>query len=64
MQTIHTHVHVHVRTHGLVLGADGGGMVENQDVSFKLPAGNRVQAGVHQHHALANLVATDLHRMK
>jgi len=39
-------------------------MVENQDVSLKLPAGNRVQAGVNQHHALANLVATDLHRMK
>ena len=39
-------------------------MVENQDVSLKLPAGNRVQAGVNQHHTLTDLVATDLHRMK
>ena len=47
-------------THGLVLGADGGGMVQNQDVSLELPAGQGVGARVDHHHTFPDLVPADL----
>ena len=47
-------------THGLALGTDGGGVVQNQDVSLELPAGQRVGARVDHHHALSDLVPADL----
>ena len=51
-------------THGLVLGGDGGGVVENQDVSLKLPAGHWVLSGGQHHHALPDLVPPDLKKME
>ena len=49
-------------THGLVLAADGGGMVQDEDVTLKLPAGLGVQCRGNQDHPLANLVPLVLHR--
>lgn len=51
-------------THGLVFGADGGGVVEDENVSLKLPAGHGAHTGVHHHHTLADLVALDLQDYK
>ena len=43
-------------THGLVLAADGGWVVEDEDVPLKLPAGLRVQCRGNQDHSFPNLV--------
>ena len=39
-------------THGLVAGGDGGGVVEHQDLSLKLPGGLGGQLRRDHHHAL------------
>lgn len=48
-------------THCLVLAADGGGVVEDKDVTLKLPAGLGVQCHGNQDHPLADLVPLVLH---
>ena len=47
-------------THGLVFGGDGGGMMEDENVSLKLPAGHGVLAGCQHHHPLPDLVPPHL----
>ena len=47
-------------THGLVFGGDGGGVVQDQDVSLKLPAGHGVLTEGQHHHPLPDLVTADL----
>ena len=48
-------------THCLVLAADGGGVVEDKDVTLELPAGLGVQCHGNQDHPLADLVPLVLH---
>ena len=52
-----------LRTHGLVAGADGRRVVQDEDFAFKLPAGRRVQQRRHHHHPFADLRPFDLHDM-
>lgn len=59
-----THGSAHLLTHGLVLAADGGGVVKDEDVSLKLPAGLGVQCRVNQNHSLADLAPLVLHTVK
>lgn len=47
-------------THGLVSGGYGGGVVEHQDLSLKLPGGLRHQLGGDHHHAFPDGRALDL----
>ena len=48
-------------THGLVLGRDSGGVVEDEDVSLKLPASHRGLTSGQHHHTLPDLVPTHLY---
>ena len=47
-------------THGLVLGGYGGGVVEDENVPFKLPACHGRLAGGQHHHAFPYLVPPHL----
>ena len=46
--------------HGLVLGGDGGGVVQHQDLALELVAALRLQRGVDHHHPLPDLRPLDL----
>ena len=47
-------------THGLVLGGYGGGVVEDENVPFKLPARHGCLTGGQHHHPLPYLVPPHL----
>ena len=59
-----THGPAPLLTHGLVLAADGGGVVKDEDVPLKLPAGLGVQCRVNQNHPLSDLAPLVLHTVK
>ena len=47
-------------THGLILGADGGGVVQDKNVSLELPAGRGFGTRVNHDHTFPDLVPADL----